>query len=224
MKIFQYSVIFASLGILFSCDSNLLEKVKNGVLSNDVTIKIGDAFDGYRYFTNRTWKEGKDTQGRSVVSFSADIVADYSDLIQSDVVLAKKILLDDKIQLFDFNLAYGLIPEKARIQAQTNEKEANRIINYSKEKDKLHTRLKIIFAKSLKDNSIVVISKKIVVYDEKTGIEAPPECDTEIVATNLIDSVFGNIDPAIATSKCILNSKIIPINELPGYPKKLPTK
>jgi hypothetical protein len=46
-----------------------VSKVKNGTLEFDETVKVGDAFDNYKYFSKTSWKEITSDQNKKVVEF-----------------------------------------------------------------------------------------------------------------------------------------------------------
>ena len=61
-------VVFVSTGCnIFGGDVSI---VKNGSLDFDRSITIGQAFAGYKYFKNKSWKAIKDEQGRRFVIFT----------------------------------------------------------------------------------------------------------------------------------------------------------
>jgi len=47
-----------------------VELVKTGYLDYDKSISVGQAFDGYKYFSSKNWKTLKTEQGRRVVEFN----------------------------------------------------------------------------------------------------------------------------------------------------------
>jgi len=44
--------------------------VKKGYLNSDKSLTVGQAFDGYKYFSSKEWKAFKTEQGRRVVEFN----------------------------------------------------------------------------------------------------------------------------------------------------------
>ena len=50
-----------------------VSQVKNGYLSLDKSINVGQAFDGYKYFKTKEWKAFKTEQGRRIVEFNGEI-------------------------------------------------------------------------------------------------------------------------------------------------------
>ncbi len=64
-------------------DYSNIRLVKNGTLTIDSDVTVGDAFEGYKYFKTRKWKFFKDSQKRQVVEFNG--VYDYDKFIGTTV-------------------------------------------------------------------------------------------------------------------------------------------
>lgn len=80
VKDLAFLFIFSLL--LTSCLSNT-EFVKESILEDDYTLKIGDVFDNYKYFNKTTWEEFTTQQGRDIVEFNGYYTeADYVVVIQ----------------------------------------------------------------------------------------------------------------------------------------------
>ena len=57
-------------------DSAAVSRVKKGLWQGDRTVRIGDAFDGYKYFSNKQWKAFQTDQKRTLVEFRGQIILD----------------------------------------------------------------------------------------------------------------------------------------------------
>lgn len=56
--------------------------VKNGYMDIDKSITVGQAFDGYKYFTKKEWKAYKTEQGRRMVEFNGEFNINVPDSTQ----------------------------------------------------------------------------------------------------------------------------------------------
>ena len=73
-------VLIVVLLSLTACSKNPVSVVKNGVLEFDKSVTVGDAFSGYKYFSDSTWKTIKTEQNRTIVEFRAKVpIEQYKD-------------------------------------------------------------------------------------------------------------------------------------------------
>jgi hypothetical protein len=66
------AVVFAMVVVVAGCDKlggGDVALVKNGYLEFDKSITVGQAFEGYKFFTKKEWKAIKTEQGRKVIEF-----------------------------------------------------------------------------------------------------------------------------------------------------------
>lgn len=52
-----------------SADFNLVEIVKSKSFAGNASITIGNAFDGYKYFTKKEWKQSPASNGKTYIDF-----------------------------------------------------------------------------------------------------------------------------------------------------------
>lgn len=72
---------FLLLTTLFGCKQDPIKIVKEGTLTFDNTVTVGNAFDNYRYFRNKSWTTFEGEQKRKVVEFEGvfDPLAAFTD-------------------------------------------------------------------------------------------------------------------------------------------------
>ena len=64
-----FSILAASVIIFSGCDSGNVAYIKDSTWSEDETVEIGSALDGYDYFIKTEWEEYETKQGREIVEF-----------------------------------------------------------------------------------------------------------------------------------------------------------
>lgn len=69
------SILLFSL-ILSGCGSDL-SSVKDGTMSFDNSITVGDAFDKYSYFTSTDWRSFETSNGRKIVEVEGIFTDNY---------------------------------------------------------------------------------------------------------------------------------------------------
>jgi len=77
-----------------------VEAVKGGTLKLDPSVTVGDALDGYKYFSSTRWKAFRDRQNRQIVEFRGKI--DIDKLVGSqflDSVLTSEMIRKAKKKL-----------------------------------------------------------------------------------------------------------------------------
>ena len=118
-------IMLSFIAVLFlGCSNNPIDVVKNGTLDIDKSVSIGNAFEGYKYFSDKRWKTFVDQQKRTIVEFSADLRLDMQDIernfgkfgsadpnrleqIKSIVYIAQFKINKDELK--KFNIAYSAI-------------------------------------------------------------------------------------------------------------------
>jgi hypothetical protein len=81
-------IAFAACGCSqLSGDISSITVVKNSYLESvDKSITIGQAFDGYKYFSEKEWTEFTTQQGRKIVQFKASMNDDYLKMYNTNPV------------------------------------------------------------------------------------------------------------------------------------------
>lgn len=59
--------------VLTACGKDPVVMVKEGTLTFDASVKVGNALDGYQYFLKKEWRQFKGSQQRTVVQFTGQI-------------------------------------------------------------------------------------------------------------------------------------------------------
>ena len=67
------NIIISSVIVLCLSGCDPVSQVKEGVLQLDKSVTVGDALDGYQYFSSTEWTSGESSQGKSFVECSGDI-------------------------------------------------------------------------------------------------------------------------------------------------------
>lgn len=70
-NIIQLIILTVTLFCLAGCD--VVSQVKEGVLAFDKSVTVGQALDGYQYFTSTNWSSFETSQGKTIVECSGDI-------------------------------------------------------------------------------------------------------------------------------------------------------
>lgn len=71
LKPFSYAMV--ALCLLVGCGNSTIDSVKNGILDFDKSTTIGQAFEGYQYFTSPKWSIIETKQKRQIVQFEAKV-------------------------------------------------------------------------------------------------------------------------------------------------------
>lgn len=218
------AVLIALASCYFAYDrygKSLTEKVQQGVLDIDKSLKIGSAFNNYKYFKEKSWTESIDDRGRSIVTFTGVMDYNYTGYINHALSEAKEIALLDAVGLIDLMYYYTGHPVSIDIRMEQNKKEAEIIKKVAPKKISLAAKLVVSFGPSLKDRSIIITNSRVVVFNKETGEEVKCECDPKKEASILIKNVYSNdyLDKSVTT--CIFSYDITPITELPEYPKDI---
>lgn len=72
-QFFNTFLLIVFCATLMSCGNDPVSMVKEGTLSMDKTVKVGNALDGYQYFSKKKWETIKDPQQRTIVQFTGDM-------------------------------------------------------------------------------------------------------------------------------------------------------
>ena len=68
IKLFLFSIMFFCLT---GCDPTT--QVKNGIVELDKSMTVGQALDGYQYFSSTNWSSFETSQGQTIVECSGNI-------------------------------------------------------------------------------------------------------------------------------------------------------
>jgi hypothetical protein len=69
-----------------SATDDPISQVKDAVLQLDKSIRIGQAFDGYKFFRRTTWSSGQTENGRTIVNVVGPL--DLAKITSKDVIAA----------------------------------------------------------------------------------------------------------------------------------------
>ena len=69
-------IVMTCVAMTLGCSSSPEDSVKNGVLKIEPSVTVGDAFNGYKYFSTKEWKAFKDSQNRQIVEFRGKVDID----------------------------------------------------------------------------------------------------------------------------------------------------
>jgi hypothetical protein len=220
MKIFIICV-FMLYGIVLGCSKNLIEEVKGGALENDKTLTVGSVFDNYKYFGEKSWRESVDDRGRKVVVFSGTVDVGLDKYLNKALYIANNISIKDSIAFIDLIYYYTNYPLSIHARIDLNKKEAESLKQKIDGKRDLAERVSISFAKSIKDNSVLIVDKKIEVFNKRTGEEVKPECNQSSSTTAFLDNLYKGTEPDDQAFRCVLSYDIIPIEEMKEYPSDI---
>jgi hypothetical protein len=93
--------------MIVSCSSNPENSVKEGTLNIDPSVTVGDVFNGYKYFSYKTWKSFKDSQNRQIVEFNGKLDFDkFANTELEGMTLTSEMVKKAKSQLGDIEVTY----------------------------------------------------------------------------------------------------------------------
>lgn len=205
---------------LSGCNETPTQKIQQGVLDVDKTLKIGDAFGSYKYFKGVNWKEEKDSQGRSVVVFEGELNVNTDLPINKAIYEANSVELQDAIAFVDLVRYYNNYPLSIHGQLDKNKIEVKRVLSKADDRRGLASKFVVIFSLSLKDEEIVIVDKQLLLTDS-AGNRVEVMCDQQQVANKVLNDVYKNQMADNDMADCIFKSQIIPISSLPEYPKDI---
>ncbi len=217
---FLFIIYISLLQVIAGCNETPTEKVQQGVLDFDKTLKIGDALNRYKYFRMKNWKEEKDSQGRSIVLFDGSLEVNTDIPINKALYEAKSIGLRDGMAFVDLVYYYKNFPLSINQQMDINKKEAEKIAKRAEGRRNLTAKLVMKFGLSLKDDEVVILDKQILLTDTDGNV-VDVMCSQEKTSNKILDDVYKNKNPDDDIADCIFKSKIIPIDTLQEYPKDI---
>jgi len=86
--------------MISGCSSKPENSVKEGTLNIDTSVTVGDAFNGYKYFSDKSWKAFRDSQNRQIVEFNGKLDFDkFANTELEGMTLTTEMLKKAKTQL-----------------------------------------------------------------------------------------------------------------------------
>lgn len=86
-----------------------VKSVKQGILDFDKSLKVGDAFDNYKYFSIKDWRAFETDQKRMVVEFKGNIRVDqYIDEIEKEFGKKFQLLKDSNFNSLEYVTQFAI--------------------------------------------------------------------------------------------------------------------